>query len=137
MPNEEKIKDLRILLAEDNPINQRMALLMLRKLGYRADAVANGLEVLKALELQPYDVILMDIQMPEMDGIEATKAIRQRWPLGPKIIALTAYALEGDRERCLEAGMNDYISKPMEKDELSDVLERCTWLKIRSPGCLE
>ncbi|HWQ18417.1 MAG TPA: PAS domain S-box protein [Methanotrichaceae archaeon] len=137
VPGADKNKDLRILLAEDNPINQRMALLMLRKLGYRADAVANGLEVLKALELHPYDVILMDIQMPEMDGIEATKAIRQRWPLGPKIIAITAYALEGDRERCLEAGMNDYISKPMEKDELSDVLKRCTWPKIRSPGCLE
>jgi len=137
VPGKDKNKDLRILLAEDNPINQRMALLMLRKLGYRADAVANGLEVLKALELQPYDVILMDIQMPEMDGIEATKAIRQRWPLGPKIIAITAYALEGDRERCLEAGMNDYISKPMEKDELSDVLKRCTGPKIRNPGCLE
>jgi CheY-like chemotaxis protein len=85
---------------------------------------ANGLEVLQALERQPYDIILMDIQMPEMDGLEAAKFIRQRWPgeRSPHIIALTAHALEGDRQRCLDAGMNDYISKPMRIEELIGAL---------------
>ena len=93
---------LRILLAEDNPINQAVVLRMLGKLGYEADAVINGQEVLQALEGKPYDVVLMDVQMPQMDGLEATRRIRQRWPVGPKIIALTAHALEGDRE-CMPA----------------------------------
>jgi signal transduction histidine kinase/ActR/RegA family two-component response regulator len=115
-------KDLRILLAEDNLVNQKVALLMLKKLGYKADVVADGLEVLQALERQTYDLVLMDIQMPEMDGIEATKRIRQLWPHGPKIIALTAYALEGERERFLQAGMDGYIAKPVKKDDLAEVL---------------
>ncbi len=102
-----------------------MALLMLKKLGYKADPVADGLEVLQALERQPYDIILMDIQMPEMDGIEATKEIRRRWPdRGPKIIAITAHALKGDRERCLESGMDEYISKPMQIGELAKALKK-------------
>lgn len=117
-------KDLHILLAEDNPVSQRVALLMLKKLGYKVDAVANGLEVLQALEYRHYDLIFMDVQMPEMDGIEATKKIRQRWPHGPKIIALTAYALKGDRERFLQAGMDGYISKPMQMGELAEVLKK-------------
>ena len=95
---------------------------MLKKQGYKADVVADGLEVLQALERQIYDLILMDVQMPEMDGIEATKKIRQLWPHGPKIIALTAYALGGDRERFLQAGMDGYIAKPVNKDDLAEVL---------------
>ncbi len=109
---------LRILLAEDNAINQKVALKMLGKIGYDADVAANGFEVLEALERQPYDVILMDIQMPDMDGIEAAKRIRKRWQDGPRIIAITAYALEGDRDKCLRAGMDDYISKPVQMEEL-------------------
>lgn len=122
---------LRLLLAEDNEVNQRVTLRMLNKLGIRADIAANGLEVLQALERQPYDIVLMDIQMPEMDGLEAAKFIRQRWPGegSPHIIALTAHALEGDRQRCLDAGMNDYISKPMRIEELMGAL--CKYPSIR------
>lgn len=109
---------LRILLAEDNPVNRKVALQMLHKIGYEADVAANGFEVLQALERQTYDIILMDVQMPEMDGIEAAKKIREQWHVWPKIIAITAYALEGDMDRCLEAGMDDYISKPIQLDDL-------------------
>ncbi len=123
-PGEER--KLRILLAEDNDVNQKVALHMLKRLGYQADVAANGLEVLQALESRSYDVILMDIQMPEMDGIEAARRIHERWPRrGPKIIAITAYALEGDRERLLSAGMDEYISKPIQMEELRSVLEAC------------
>jgi CheY-like chemotaxis protein len=112
-----------ILVAEDVPSNQKVLLEMLRWMGYRADAVSDGKEVLKALEVRPYDLILMDLMMPEMDGIEATKEIRRRRPKGgPKIIAVTAYALHGDREKCLEAGMDGYISKPVQKEDLARVL---------------
>ncbi len=115
---------LRILLAEDNVVNRKVMLRMLEKLGYCADVAANGREVLQALEREQYDVIFMDIQMPEMDGLEATKAIRKRWPpnLQPKIVAITAYALKGDREICIKAGMNDYISKPIQLEELRSKL---------------
>jgi CheY-like chemotaxis protein len=124
-PMHGKPRTIRILVAEDNPINQMMMLKMLNKLGYDADIASNGLEVLKSLELQPYDLILMDIQMPEMDGFQATMEIRKRWisENRPKIIAITAYALEGDQERCLAAGMDDYISKPMRLDKLRALLE--------------
>jgi len=115
-------EDLRILLAEDNKINQIVTLRMLNKLGYKGDVVANGIEVLQTLELKTYDVILMDVLMPEMDGLEATKAIRQRWPDGPKIVAMTASALLGDREMCLAAGMDGYISKPTAIEDLSAAL---------------
>ena len=115
-------KDLGILLAEDNLVNQRVALLMLKKLGYKADVVANGLEVLQALEHKHYDLIFMDIQMPELDGLEAARKIRERWHNRPKIIAITAYALEGDMDKCINAGMDDYISKPMQLDELQNKL---------------
>ncbi len=98
---------------------------MLSKLGYRADVAANGLEVLQALERQAYDVVLMDVQMPEMDGLETTKSIRQRWSDGPKIIAMTASALKGDREMCLNAGMDDYVSKPVRIEDLAKVLREC------------
>lgn len=116
---------LRILVAEDIPSNQTVLLEMLKRMGYRADAVTNGKEVLKALEIRPYDLILMDVKMPELDGIEAAKEIRRRWPdNGPKIVAITAYALHGDKERCLEAGMDDYIAKPVQKEDLAEVLKR-------------
>ena len=115
---------LRILLAEDNISSRKLALQMLKKLGHNADTVANGIEALQALERQHYDVVLMDVKMPEMDGLEATRIIRQRWHDGPKIIAITAYALEGDREKCLEAGMDDYISKPINKEDLARALQK-------------
>ncbi len=114
---------LRILLAEDNAVNQKVALKILERLGYRADVASNGLEALQAVERQPYDVVLMDVQMPEMDGIEATTRIRNG--LGerrPWIIALTANALQGDRERYLGVGMDDYISKPIRVDDLVKAL---------------
>jgi CheY-like chemotaxis protein len=114
---------LRILLAEDNEINKKVALHMLRKAGYEADVASNGLEVLRAIEHKPYDVVLMDVQMPEMDGIEAAQKIRKQWPdRRMKIIAVTAYALEGDKDRCLNAGMDDYISKPIQLEELRSKL---------------
>nr|MBA3533773.1 response regulator [Ardenticatenales bacterium] len=118
---------LRILLAEDNTINQKLALKLLEKMGYRADVAANGLEVLEALGRQPYDVVLMDMQMPEMDGLEATRSVREGWPEEeqPRIIAMTANAMQGDREACLAAGMNDYISKPIQIDDLQEALRRC------------
>ena len=117
-------RPMRILLAEDNEVNQMVALKMLEKIGYQADVAANGQEVLQALERQDYDLILMDVQMPEMDGLETSKKIRKQWPNGPKIIAMTAYALEGDREKCLDAGMDDYISKPVRLEELQSRLNQ-------------
>ncbi len=122
-PRQGKAGTLRILLAEDNAINQMVAIQMLKRLGYSADVAGNGLEVLQAIERQPYDVVLMDVQMPEMDGLMAAQEIRKLWPKGPRIIAITAYALKGDRERCLAAGMDDYISKPIVIEELRRVLE--------------
>jgi CheY-like chemotaxis protein len=117
---------LRILLAEDEPTNRKVTMLMLKHLGHEAHAVANGIEALQAMEHQTYDVVLMDVKMPEMDGLEATRIIRQRWPNdGPRIIAITAYALIGDREKCLEAGMDGYLAKPIWLDELRRAIETC------------
>jgi signal transduction histidine kinase/DNA-binding response OmpR family regulator/HPt (histidine-containing phosphotransfer) domain-containing protein len=116
---------LRLLLAEDNATNQKLALRLLSRLGYRADVAANGLEVLEALERQAYDVVLMDVQMPEMDGLEATRQLRERLPNAPLyVIAMTANAMEGDREMCLAAGMDDYVSKPIRVESLIESLER-------------
>ncbi|MCA9943944.1 MAG: response regulator [Anaerolineales bacterium] len=117
---------LRILLAEDNLINQKVAVRIMERLGYRVDVASNGVEVLDALHRQPYDLILMDVQMPEMDGVVATKHIRSDFcpEDQPVIVALTANALSGDRERFLQAGMDDYISKPVRIDMLTAVLER-------------
>jgi CheY-like chemotaxis protein len=117
---------LTILLAEDNAYNQKLATLVLKQMGYKADLAGNGLEAIQAVERQHYDVILMDVQMPEMDGLEATRKICARWPRGerPQIIAMTANAMQGDREMCLQAGMDDYLSKPIRVNELANVLER-------------
>jgi CheY-like chemotaxis protein/HPt (histidine-containing phosphotransfer) domain-containing protein len=117
---------LRLLLADDNPINQKVGLRVLQKLGYRADVAHSGKEVLSALEHKPYDLVFMDVQMPEMDGLETARQICRRWPREkrPCIIAMTGNALTGDREKCLEAGMDDYISKPVRIAELQNALER-------------
>ncbi len=118
---------LRILLAEDNAINQKLALRLLERMGYRADVAGNGIEVLEALYRQPYDVILMDVQMPEMDGMEATRFIVQEWSAQqrPRIIAMTAGAMKEDRAACLAAGMDDYVSKPIRVKELVGALRQC------------
>ena len=115
---------LRVLLAEDQPVNQRVMLHMLRYLGYEADLAGNGQEVLEALARQPYDVVLMDVQMPGMDGLEATRRIRCQFPAGggPRILALTAHAMTGDRERFLAAGMDGYLGKPVAMAELAAAL---------------
>ncbi|MCI0534850.1 MAG: PAS domain S-box protein [Verrucomicrobiales bacterium] len=118
-------RSLRILLAEDNSVNQKVALRQLQKLGHQADAVSNGLEVLAALKSISYDVILMDCHMPEMDGYETTQQLRQDPRTRTiRIIAMTANAMQGDREKCLTAGMDDYISKPVTIDNLKAALER-------------
>ncbi len=118
---------LKILLAEDNKVNQMVALRILERLGYRADVAGNGLEVLEALHRQPYDVVLMDMQMPEMDGVTATQEIHAQFPQEkhPRIIAMTANAMQGDRELCLDAGMDDYVSKPIKIPDLVRALGDC------------
>ncbi|GAB4401107.1 MAG: hypothetical protein OHK003_27340 [Anaerolineales bacterium] len=114
---------LKILLAEDNAVNQKLALRLLQQMGYQADVAVNGRETIQAVEREWYDVILMDVQMPEMDGLEATREIVARWPQKrPYIIGLTANAMQGDREMCLNAGMNHYIPKPIRVIELVDAL---------------
>ncbi|MGH9763557.1 MAG: response regulator [Blastocatellia bacterium] len=123
---------LRILVAEDNAVNQRVALRLLERMGYRADLVANGVEALDALHRQPYDVVLMDMHMPEMDGLEATRHICQLWPKPrrPRIIAMTADAMDGDKEKFLAAGLDDYVSKPITVEELQAALQRTDRLTL-------
>jgi CheY-like chemotaxis protein len=125
---------LRILLAEDNLVNQKVAIHMLKKIGYQADVVMNGLEAIETLQKSIYDVVLMDLQMPKMDGIEATRHIISRFPpeRRPQIVAMTANAMEGDREICLAAGMNDYITKPINIEQLAKALSRCRPLSTRA-----
>jgi CheY-like chemotaxis protein len=124
---------LRILVAEDNPVNLKVVTRTLGRMGYRPDIASSGLEVLDALQINRYDLILMDIQMPDMDGIEGTKLIRALHPGGqnPRIVAMTALAMDGDKERCFEAGMDDYLSKPVRVEELVSVLERSSLSRKR------
>jgi CheY-like chemotaxis protein len=118
---------LRILVAEDNAVNQRLALLLLEKLGYSADVAANGVEAVEAVRSRRYDVVLMDVEMPDVDGLEATRRIHARNQNGPppRIIAVTANAMQGDRDACLAAGMDDYLSKPIRLEELDAALRCC------------
>ncbi|MCK9442300.1 MAG: PAS domain S-box protein [Methanothrix sp.] len=129
---------VRILLAEDNPVNQKVALAMLKRLGFRTDVVANGREAVKAMQTVAYDLVLMDCQMPEMDGFEATRAVRQKESpaLNPSIpiIAMTASAMQADRERCLQAGMSDFIAKPVQPRELAEMLARWLAISRHDPG---
>ena len=127
---------LNILIAEDNPVNQKVAQLMLQRLGHRTDLAANGQEVLRALENQSCDLVLMDIQMPKMDGIEATRLIRSRWPQGPKIIAITSFDPEFCREQCFSAGVDDFINKPIRMNELDAAIDRNMSLSSSKSGPL-
>lgn len=131
-PAQPQGEGLRVLLAEDNPVNRQLTLSLLGRVGKRVVAVENGREVLAALEREEFDLVLMDLQMPEMDGFQATSAIRERESLlggHLPIIALTAHALKGDRERCLTAGMDGYVAKPIDPQELYGAIER-----LASPG---
>ena len=130
------MSSVRILLAEDNAMNQKVALRLLERVGYRADVVSNGLEVLTALERQLYDIVLMDVQMPELDGLDTSRRICERWPpeSRPHIIAMTANALPEDREACFAAGMDDYVAKPIRVHELAAALKRVRPLRTGDAG---
>jgi PAS domain S-box-containing protein len=131
---EQKQKNARILLVEDNPINQKLAVTILQKAGYPVDVAENGVQAVEALKERSYQLVLMDVQMPEMDGLEATQHIREQ-ESGKKhtpIIAMTAHAMKGDKERCLAAGMDDYLSKPLELDEVFSTIEQ--WTKTEVPS---
>jgi signal transduction histidine kinase/CheY-like chemotaxis protein len=123
-PGQAKRHPLRILLAEDNVVNQKLALRLLQQMGYRADLASNGIEAVESVQRQTYDVVLMDVQMPEMDGLEASRQINARWPSPerPRIIAMTANAMQGDRDMCLAAGMDDYLTKPIRVERLVEAL---------------
>jgi CheY-like chemotaxis protein/HPt (histidine-containing phosphotransfer) domain-containing protein len=126
-------RSLRILVAEDNPVNQRVALHILEKAGHSAVAVSNGKEAIGALAREKFDLVLMDVQMPELDGLEATRAIRdheKRTSGHIPIVAMTAHAMKGDRERCLEAGMDNYVAKPVQASELLRVIESIAASKV-------
>src|SRR5262249_33946835 len=133
---ESGLPPLRILVAEDNVINQKVALLLLKRLGYAADVAADGEETLAALRRQCYDVILMDVQMPGMDGLEATRRIRAEWRAAerPRILAVTANALREDRETCLAAGMDGYLSKPVLLEDLRAALHRGRGAAVLEPS---
>lgn len=136
VPELDRVSPLKILLADDHLVNQKILLVLLKRLGYQADVAENGLEVLAALQRQLYDVVLLDVQMPEMDGLKVAHWICQRWPspFRPYLIAITANAMPGDRDRCLCAGMNHYISKPIQMTDLSQALGQCKPLEpVSSP----
>jgi CheY-like chemotaxis protein len=126
---------LHVLVVEDSPVNQKLMRLMLRKMGYAADVAANGVEALEALHLKRYDLVFMDLQMPEMDGIETTRRIVSEWPpeRRPAVVAMTANAMHGDREKCLEAGMDEYVSKPVAPETIQALLERFGAGRARRP----
>ncbi|HEY8623699.1 MAG TPA: response regulator, partial [Casimicrobiaceae bacterium] len=125
-PDQAARHPLRILLAEDNVVNQKLALRLLQQMGYRADLASNGIEAIESVQRQAYDVVLMDVQMPEMDGLEASRQINARWPPKdrPRIIAMTANAMQGDRDMCLAAGMDDYLTKPIRVERLVEALNQ-------------
>jgi PAS domain S-box-containing protein len=136
LPEEPRGTGVRVLVAEDNPVNQRLAIALLQRMGCQADGVGNGREAVEALALVPYDLVLMDCQMPEMDGFEATAAIRAREAAGARrttILALTANAMQGDRERCLASGMDEYLAKPVRYEALRELLGRFVRLPERPP----
>jgi CheY-like chemotaxis protein len=135
--NETNAKNLCILLAEDNESNRKVTMKMLERLGYRADAVLDGREAIQALERQQYDLVLMDIVMPKMSGIDATKEIRRRFPASrqPKIIALTAYVVPNSRKICLESGMDDYLGKPVQMNELKSMI--CSHLRTKKESAAQ
>jgi CheY-like chemotaxis protein len=126
---------LRILLAEDNVVNQKLAMRLLQQMGYRADLASNGLEAVQAVQRQAYDVVLMDVQMPELDGLDATRQIcrLQGAAQRPRIVAMTANAMQGDREMCMAAGMDDYLTKPIRVDRLVEALYNTPPLKESTP----
>jgi GAF domain-containing protein/CheY-like chemotaxis protein len=132
-PNQAARHPLRILLAEDNVVNQKLALRLLQQMGYRADLASNGIEAIESVRRQTYDVVLMDVQMPEMDGLEASRQINARWQSGerPRIIAMTANAMQGDRDMCLAAGMDDYLTKPIRVERLVEALNQASARKDR------
>jgi len=123
-PGSRSMSPQRVLIAEDNAVNHFLATAQLKKLGYAADSVTNGLKVLEALNRIPYDIILMDCKMPELDGYQTTRRVRKRSGRQPYIIGMTASAMQGDRELCLAAGMDDYITKPVRTAALRVVLEK-------------
>lgn len=127
LPQTKSSRPLRILVAEDNPVNQKVALGLLKKIGHVAKAVADGKQAIEALAREPYDIVFMDCQMPEMDGYKATEAIRRKEGLGQHtwIVALTANTMAGDREACIAAGMDDYVAKPIRSDALAASISRC------------
>jgi len=131
-----ELHPLAILLAEDNVTNQRVAQLILGRLGYRADLANNGLEAIAALERQPYDVVLMDVQMPEMDGLTAAREICARWPVArrPRLVAMTANAMVGDRDDCMAAGMDDYVAKPVQLADLEAAIQRTIRARAAAGG---
>jgi CheY-like chemotaxis protein len=124
---------LRILLAEDNVVNQKLAMRLLQQMGYRADLASNGIEAVESVERQAYDVVLMDVQMPELDGLDATRRIRALGPAhdGLRIVAMTANAMQGDQEMCMEAGMDDYLTKPIRVERLVEALQAVTSREAR------
>jgi CheY-like chemotaxis protein len=126
---------LRILLAEDNVVNQKLALRLLQQMGYRADLASNGIEAVESVQRQTYDVVLMDVQMPEMDGLEAARRIREREGTGMRvrIVAMTANAMQGDREMCIDAGMDDYLTKPIHVELLVEALRQAQRSKAPAP----
>jgi two-component system, sensor histidine kinase and response regulator len=129
-----------VLLAEDNPVNQRLAVRLLEKRGHSVVVAGNGREALEALEKQSFDLVFMDVQMPEMDGLEATAAIREKEKgsgVHRPIIALTAHAMKGDRERCLASGMDGYLTKPIRPQELDEILEQNLTSRLAAAETLE